>query len=206
MPCFLGRFGHSADYVPCSACLAQSMLTMPQSLPEGLRYGLLFVCLGFLHQSNTLVNKVIVPWLARPLQHHRNAFCRWATMLQNNQVAPLLHHTMPSLDHVSFRLSIDVNSTPTTPAAAAAAAGTALLTSVGNLLTRPRRTLDPRSGNHARVQPEQSTSSMHVPSAQGTVSTQSAQDTGSTQSALSHNGHGGLSAMRAIPVGTTINR
>ena len=38
------------------------MLTKPQSLHEGLRYGLLLVCLGFLHQSNTLVNKVIVPW------------------------------------------------------------------------------------------------------------------------------------------------
>ena len=115
-------------------------------------------------------------------------------MLQNNQVASLLHHTMPSLDRVPFRLSIDANSPPTTPAAAAAAAGTALLTSVGNLLTRPRRSLEPQPRHHARSQPEQSTLSEHV---------QSAQDTGTTQAALSHNGEG---SMGAVPAGTSINR
>lgn len=128
-------------------------------------------------------------------------------MLQNDQVAPLLQRTMPSLDRVSFRLSIDVSSTPTTPtAAAAAAAGTALLASMGNLLARPRRSLDPRPGNHAKSQPEQSTASKHVQSALGRVSTQSSQDTVSTQSALSHNADGGMGAMRAIPAGTAINR
>ena len=136
-------------------------------------------------------------WQPLPLQNLWNAFCRWALMLQNNQVAPLLQHTMPSLNYVSFRLSIDVASTCATPAAAAAATGTALLTSVGNLLTRPRRSLNPQPGNHARSQSEQSTSSMHVQSAQGAVS---------TQSALSHDGEGGMSVMRAAPAGSTINR
>lgn len=127
-------------------------------------------------------------------------------MLQNKQVAPLLQHTMLPLECVAFRLSIDVTPTSAAPAAAVAAAGTALLTSVGNLLTRPRRSLDPQAGNHARSQSEQSTSSMHVQSAQSIVSTQSAQGTGSTQSALNHSKEGGVGATRASPAGITIDR
>ena len=117
-------------------------------------------------------------------------------MLQHNQVTPLLQHTMPALNQVSFRLSIDAGSTLPTPAATAAAAGAALLTSVGNLLTRPSRTPKPHLGYHA---PQKSTSSRHVQSAQGLVS---------AQSVLSHlgEGDGDMGGMQTTPAGKTINR
>lgn len=126
-------------------------------------------------------------------------------MLQHNQVASLLRQTLPALNQVSFRLSIDAGSTLPSTAATAAAAGAALLTSVGNLLTRPSRTPKPHLGNYA---PQQSASSREAQSAQGVVSAQSAHDTVSTQSALSHVRveDGDAGGMQATPAGKTINR
>ena len=126
-------------------------------------------------------------------------------MHQHNQVAPLLQHTLPALNQVSFRLSIDAGSTLPTPAATAAAAGAALLTSVGNLLTRPSRTPRPHLGDHA---PQKSAVSRHVQSAQGLVSAQSAEGTVSTQSVMSNLrvGDGDMGGMQTTPAGKTTNR
>ena len=112
-------------------------------------------------------------------------------MLQTKQVTPLIQSTIPALTHVSFRLPLDVCSSSATPAAAAVAAGTALLTSMGNLLTRPRRSQESDPGTDAGLESAQSTVSRHVHSAQGTVS---------AQSAVNLSGGEGVSAMQTMPI------
>ena len=119
-------------------------------------------------------------------------------MLQTEQVVPLLHHTIPALSQVSFRLPIDVCSSPATPAAAAAAAGTALLTSVGKLLTRSHPSLDSaHPGQHE----------VSVVAAHSTGRTQSAQGSVGAQTAMKQQGvDEAVGAKQATPPGPAINR
>lgn len=119
-------------------------------------------------------------------------------MLQTEQVVPLLHHTIPALSQVFFRLPIDFCASPATPAAAAAAAGTALLTSVGKLLTRSRQPLDSaHPGQHV----------ISDVAAHSTGRTESAQVSVIAQTATKQQGvDEAVGAKQAVPPGPTINR
>lgn len=114
-------------------------------------------------------------------------------MLQTKQVVLLLYQTIPALSEVSFRLPIDFCSSPATPAAAAAAAGTALLTSVGKLLARPRQPLDSaHPGEHV----------ISDVAADSTGSTVSAEGTDFVPTAMQHRGADeAVGAKQATPPG-----